>query len=175
MRTDRPVTEYGRGSGVPHPIDVQVGARVRLRRLLIGMSQESLAASLGLTFQQIQKYERGHNRISASRLVATAAALGVPVAYFFAALELSAATLSPEEQRWRELHHQPETIDLVRHYYAIPDPQVREQFLVMVKAIAQSSLLASTTQAEHRPAFRTRIRRTGQGEFHAMSITPERG
>lgn len=101
------------------------------------MTQTALARALGLTFAQIQKYENGTNRLSASRLVAAADALGVSVPYFFAELEPFRPTPSPEEQRWREQRYQPETIDLIRHYYAIPDPQVRQQFLLIVKTIAQ--------------------------------------
>ena len=67
----------------PNPIDIHVGSRVRLRRNMLGMSQEKLGESLGITFQQIQKYEKGTNRVGASRLQAIAAILGVPVAFFF--------------------------------------------------------------------------------------------
>ena len=68
----------------PNPIDIHVGSRVRLRRMMLGMSQEKLGESLGITFQQIQKYEKGTNRVGASRLSAIGAALQVPVAFFFA-------------------------------------------------------------------------------------------
>lgn len=71
----------------PDPIDEHVGRRVRLRRKLVGVSQDNLAAGLGLTFQQVQKYERGFNRISASKLLAIAVTLKVPVAYFFEGLD----------------------------------------------------------------------------------------
>lgn len=67
----------------PHPIDIHVGSRIRLRRLMMGASQESIAGKLGVTFQQVQKYEQGTNRISASRLAMIAATLGVSVSYFF--------------------------------------------------------------------------------------------
>jgi len=72
----------GRGTGQQNPIDAHVGARVRLRRTLLGLSQEKLGAQLGLTFQQVQKYERGTNRISASRLHALSTILDVPVSFF---------------------------------------------------------------------------------------------
>jgi transcriptional regulator with XRE-family HTH domain len=129
---------YGRGTGIPNPNDVHVGARIRSRRLLLGMNQETLAKALGLTFQQVQKYEGGANRVSASRLAATAQILGVPIGYFFAELEAPDAPLSAEERRFRELRDRPETIDLIRYFYAIPDEQVRERFLAMVKAVAAS-------------------------------------
>ena len=79
--------KYGRGTGIPNPIDVHVGGRVRMRRLLLGMNQETLANALGLTFQQVQKYEGGANRVSASRLSAMAEILGVPISYFFGDLQ----------------------------------------------------------------------------------------
>src|SRR5512145_1807794 len=70
-------------TGKPNPIDVHVGSRVRLRRTLLGMSQEKLGEAIGLTFQQVQKYERGANRIGSSRLFDLARVLDVPVSYFF--------------------------------------------------------------------------------------------
>src|SRR5580704_5653907 len=98
----RAVSEYGRGTGIPNPIDVHVGKRVRLRRLLLGMNQETLATALGLTFQQVQKYEHGANRVSASRLSAMADILSVPISYFFGDLRPDDAEISPEDRQWRE-------------------------------------------------------------------------
>jgi transcriptional regulator with XRE-family HTH domain len=135
----KPTAKYGRGTGVPNPIDVHVGNRIRMRRLLLGMNQETLANALGLTFQQVQKYEGGANRVSASRLSAMAEILGVPISYFFGDLRPDDAEISPEDKRWREYLQRPETIDLIRFYYAIPDPLVRRQFLDMTKAVADSS------------------------------------
>ena len=86
---------------VPNPIDKHVGSRVRMRRMLAGVSQEKLGEALGLTFQQVQKYEKGSNRISASRLYYTAKILGVPVQFFFEDLpgsEERAAQDEPREQ-----------------------------------------------------------------------------
>jgi transcriptional regulator with XRE-family HTH domain len=125
---------YGRGTGIPNPIDVHVGKRIRTRRLLLGMNQETLANALGLTFQQVQKYEHGANRVSASRLSAMADILGVPISFFFSDLDDPSAT--PEERESRERMERPETIELIRLYYAIPDQRVRRQFLEMVKAVA---------------------------------------
>ena len=102
LEEPKPVPKYGRGTGVPNPIDVHVGARVRMRRLLLGMNQETLANALGLTFQQVQKYEGGANRVSASRLSAMAEILGVPISYFFGDLQQEDTDLSPEDKRWRE-------------------------------------------------------------------------
>ena len=130
---------YGRGTGIPNPIDVHVGKRVRMRRLFLGMNQETLANALGLTFQQVQKYEGGANRVSASRLSAMADILGVPIAFFFGDLQSSDATQTPAEQEARQRMERPETIELVRYYYSIPDLKVREQFLEMVKAVAAAT------------------------------------
>ena len=130
--------KYGRGTGVPNPIDVHVGNRIRMRRLLLGMNQETLANALGLTFQQVQKYEGGANRVSASRLSAMAEILSVPISYFFGDLRSDDAEVSPEDQRWRDHLQKPETIEFIRLYYAIPDPKVRRQFLDMAKTVAES-------------------------------------
>ncbi len=127
---------YGRGTGVPNPTDVHVGKRMRIRRLFLGMNQETLANALDLTFQQVQKYEGGANRVSASRLSAIADILGVPISYFFADLEREGNIETAEARARREHMEQPETIDLIRFYYAISDPNVRQQFLALVKAVA---------------------------------------
>ncbi|MGA8400142.1 MAG: helix-turn-helix domain-containing protein [Stellaceae bacterium] len=129
---------YGRGAGIPNPIDVHVGKHIRMRRLLLGMNQETLANALGLTFQQVQKYVGDANRVSASRLSAVADILAVPISYFFGDLPATNAEISAEEKARREQLERPETIELIRLYYAIPDPTVRHQFLEMVKAVAQS-------------------------------------
>jgi transcriptional regulator with XRE-family HTH domain len=131
--------KYGRGTGVPNPIDVHVGNRIRMRRLLLGMNQETLANALGLTFQQVQKYEGGANRVSASRLSAMAEILSVPISYFFGDLRADDVEVSPEDQRWREYLQKPETIELIRLYYAIPDSKIRQQFLEMTKTLAEST------------------------------------
>jgi transcriptional regulator with XRE-family HTH domain len=110
-----------------------------MRRLLLGMNQETLADGLDLTFQQVQKYEGSANRVSASRLSAMAEILGVPISYFFGDLPAAGAQVSAKDQALREQLERPETIELVRLYYSIPDPTVRRQFLEMVKAVAQSA------------------------------------
>jgi transcriptional regulator with XRE-family HTH domain len=136
--TGQGALEYGRGTGVPDPVDVQVGARIRTRRLLIGMNQEKLANALGLTFQQVQKYEAGANRVSASRLSQVSEILGVPISYFFSDLEPAGGSPGAPELEARERLQRPETIELIRAYYAIGNPGVRQQFLDMVKAVAQA-------------------------------------
>ena len=116
-------------------IDQHVGQRVRAQRLLKGMSQQALASALGLTFQQVQKYEGGANRVSASRLSQIAEVLGVPISYFFSDLNLGDA--DEGEAEMRERMQRPEAIELIRAFYAIPDQRVRHQFLDMVKTVAQ--------------------------------------
>ena len=91
MAISRPIRRPSRQkSDSPNPIDVQVGSRVRLRRNMLGLSQEKLGEAIGLTFQQVQKYERGANRVGSSRLFDLARVLDVPVSYFFD--EMSAST-----------------------------------------------------------------------------------
>jgi transcriptional regulator with XRE-family HTH domain len=128
---------YGRGTGIPNPIDVHVGGRIRARRLFIGMKQEALANALGLTFQQVQKYEKGANRVSASRLSAMATTLDVPISYFFA--EMSGQSPEPEHAARRDQLSDPHTIELARCYWTITDDKVRASFFAMVKAAAEMS------------------------------------
>ena len=110
-----------------HPVDVHVGKRVRHRRWLIGMTQQQLAEQVGIKFQQLQKYETGANRISASRLWDIAEALGVPVSFFFEGIEdetkESATKMLPAD-----VLSDKEALDLVRSYYAIPENQRRRLF-----------------------------------------------
>jgi transcriptional regulator with XRE-family HTH domain len=113
---------------------MHVGKRIRMRRLFRGMTQATLAEALDITFQQVQKYETGANRVSASRLAAMAAFLRVPVSFFFRGID--GEKLTPAEQVLRERMERPDTFELVRLYYEIPDERVRGQFLEMVKAIA---------------------------------------
>ncbi|MCU0911237.1 MAG: helix-turn-helix domain-containing protein [Rhodobacteraceae bacterium] len=110
---------------MPHPVDVHVGKRVRHRRWLAGMTQQQLAESVGIKFQQIQKYETGANRISASRLWDIGHALGVPVSYFFEGLDQSAKA---ETSLPGDLLADKEALELVRSYYAIPEQQRRRLF-----------------------------------------------
>jgi transcriptional regulator with XRE-family HTH domain len=136
VKSERAPRPYGRGTGVPNPVDVHVGKRIRMRRLLLGMNQETLANALGLTFQQVQKYEFGRNRVSASRLSEIAKMLRVPIAYLFGDMQSDDAPQNAEDRRRREHMEETETIELVRLYYAIPDTKVRQKFLELVKAAA---------------------------------------
>lgn len=113
-----------------HPVDVHVGKRVRHRRWLVGMTQQQLAERVGIKFQQIQKYETGANRISASRLWDIADALEVPVSFFFEGIETEGADAAEPkaENIPADLLGDKEALDLVRSYYAIPENQRRRLF-----------------------------------------------
>jgi transcriptional regulator with XRE-family HTH domain len=132
------------GSDHPHPVDVHVGARVRLRRTLLGMSQEKLGDALGLTFQQVQKYERGTNRIGASRLYHLSRVLDVPVEFFFEEIDhgqlqadyhpgLSEPAAPPFEG---EKGAGRETLELMRVYQRITDVALRRRLFDLAKALA---------------------------------------
>lgn len=114
------------------PIDIYVGLRVRLQRTLLGMSQSKLAEDLGLTFQQVQKYERGANRIGSSKLYKISKILGVSVEFFFDGFEESASNEKNSEVT-QQLNSR-ETLELVRAYYRL-DKAVRNKVFAMMKAI----------------------------------------
>ncbi len=128
----------------PHPIDIHVGGRLRLRRLAVGLSQERLAKSIGITFQQIQKYERGTNRIVASRLHDLARVLNVPIGYFFSEMnedELPASTPSARDEAvafTHDLMGERETLELVRSYYNIGDQRIRKRLFDLVKSVSKA-------------------------------------
>jgi transcriptional regulator with XRE-family HTH domain len=135
-------------TGVPNPVDVHVGGRVRQRRLLLGMSQTNLGDALGLTFQQVQKYESGANRVGASRLFHLSQILDVSIEYFFGDMPADVAAKSPAH--WRSSVKKPvsdeldpmakrETLELVRAYYRIPDFKVRKRLFELAKAVAGAS------------------------------------
>lgn len=130
----------GRAPGrSPHPVDLHVGARVRMRRILLGLTQGKLATAIGMTFQQIQKYERGANRISASRLFELARVLDVPVAFFFDAMDDNPAANHPATTPPAvELDHlaRPETLELIRAYYRVFNPTQRKLMFELLKTMA---------------------------------------
>ena len=139
---------YGRGTGRPNPVDVHVGARVRVRRTLLGMSQEKLGDAIGLTFQQVQKYERGANRIGSSRLFDLSRVLDVPIGYFFEDMPSDVAANSPAQTRG--MAEEPviyeldpmakrETLELVRAYYKITDPHIRKRLFELTKALGAAA------------------------------------
>jgi len=110
-----------------HPVDVHVGKRVRHRRWMVGMTQQQLAEKVGIKFQQIQKYETGMNRISASRLWDIAETLDVPVGFFFEGLAHGAETARPDNAP-ADILADKEALELVRSYYAIPENQRKRLF-----------------------------------------------
>ncbi len=126
----------------PNPVDIHVGSRIRLRRNMLGMSQEKLGESLGITFQQIQKYEKGTNRVGASRLQAIAAILNVPVAFFFEdapGREPGASGGLAEGNSTTyvvDFLNSPEGLQLNRAFVRIHDSKVRRRVVDLVKALA---------------------------------------
>jgi transcriptional regulator with XRE-family HTH domain len=129
----------------PHPVDMHVGARLRLRRMMLGISQETLGKALGLTFQQVQKYEKGSNRIGASRLMELSELLEVPIQFFyddFSAAVGGAPGLaeSGPGDDFMELLSSPEVVQLCRHFAVIKDPRVKKRVLELVKTIAEMDL-----------------------------------
>lgn len=111
-----------------HPVDVHVGKRIRHRRWLIGMTQQQLAEAVGIKFQQIQKYETGANRVSASRLWGIAESLDVSVSFFFEGLEDEDKAVEEKSPIPADLMGDKEALDLVRSYFAIPENQRRRLF-----------------------------------------------
>jgi len=126
----------------PNAIDVHVGSRIRLQRALKEMSQTTLAEGLGITFQQVQKYEKGTNRVGASRLQAIANILGVPIAWFFEDGPVSAPTLGPGAGSGREITEfltSIEGLSFNRAFAAIQDGKVRRKVVDLVKTLAKEA------------------------------------
>ena len=117
-------------SVTPHPVDVYVGSRLKERRQQIGISLNDLAPTVGRTYQQLQKYEKGTNRISASRLYELSRKLDVPISYFFEELEAG---------RGEDISTKHETLKLARAYYGIKSDRVRKRVFELVKAAAKAS------------------------------------
>jgi len=129
-------------------IDATVGGQVRLRRILLGQSQEAVSKVIGLTFQQLQKYEHGTNRISASRLYQLALILHVPVSHFFENVDVEGGTETAQEfyeaaadadDVPSDLMKKRKTVELVRAFYAIDDDKQRNAALSMLKSLAKST------------------------------------
>ncbi|MAZ83648.1 MAG: transcriptional regulator [Rhizobiales bacterium] len=126
----------------PNPIDVHVGSRVRLRRTMLGMSQEKLGEALGITFQQIQKYEKGTNRVGASRLQNISTILNVPVSFFFEDAPADVAGGQPGMAEANSSNYvvdflsSSEGLQLNRSFVKITDPKVRRKIVDLVKALA---------------------------------------
>lgn len=150
-----------RGEAAADPVDIHVGRRLRQRRALLGLSQDKLGRAVGLTFQQIQKYERGANRVGASRLLQLSRELAVPIAYFFEGAPgvtdkparggakgdgkmkagpkgvAKGGLAKDEAAAARDPFTRRETLDLVRAYYAISSPVLRKRLLDLVRALAK--------------------------------------
>ena len=148
MAKDEEAQEDGdkeeKNSRRPNPIDAHVGSRVRLRRMLLGMSQEKLGEHLGLTFQQVQKYEKGVNRIGASRLFDLSHVLGVPVQFFYedapvgVTEHVSAHGLAerPTESFVVEFLSSREGLELNKAFVKLSDARVRRSIVELVRALA---------------------------------------
>ncbi len=142
--------QFGHGTGKPHPVDTHVGARARMRRTLLGMTQTDLGDALGLSFQQVQKNERGVNRIGAGRLCDLARVLDVPIIYFFEGMppEVAAIPSAPIGRgKAKKLpSYEPdlmvkrETLELVRAYYEIDDADVRKGVYQLTKAMGAAGV-----------------------------------
>jgi transcriptional regulator with XRE-family HTH domain len=125
----------------PNPIDIHVGSRVRLRRMMLSMSQEKLGEHLGITFQQIQKYEKGTNRIGASRLQHIARVLTVPVAFFFEDApgtpgEIGTGMAEPQTTYVVDFLSSSEGIQLNKAFLRIKDAKLRRRLIDLVRALA---------------------------------------
>ena len=141
---------FGHGTGKPHPVDEHAGERLWQRRKLLGMTQTDLADAIGLTFQQVQKYERGANRISASRLCDLSRVLDVPVDYFFEDMPTAVAAISPATKRRGKAKKLPgsapnfmvkrETLEFVRAYYNIEHADVRKGVYQFTKTIGAADV-----------------------------------
>ena len=149
-------------SDKPNPVDVQVGSQVRLRRNMLGLSQGKLATTIGLSFQQVQKYERGANRIGASRLYKLSRVLDVPVSFFFDDVDpvrspaIAGGFSEPDEAFNSDPLRRSETVELVGAYYAIDDAAVRGCLgnLALALAAVPSLMRGPVRRRRRRGAFK---------------------
>ncbi len=128
----------------PNPVDLYVGGRIRMRRRTLGVSQEKLAEDLGLTFQQVQKYERGANRVSASKLYEIARSLSTPVAFFFEGLNdptTSAPGEAPQDNAVHDFLMTNEGLELASIFPKVKRTRVRRRLLELVRAMAEDEEL----------------------------------
>lgn len=129
--------EQNNKKGKVGPIDVAVGRELKKRRTLLGMSQEELASKVDLTFQQIQKYESGANRISASRLYEFSVVLDCPVEFFFASWKKENSE-TIEETRYQNPFKSKETMDMVAQYYSLETEELRARFMTLLKTVSKN-------------------------------------
>lgn len=125
-------------TSAPHPVDRVVGSQIRLRRRMLGMSQEKLAEHLGLTFQQVQKYERGHNRVSASKLYQVAQALDTDIGYFFTGAEApdeSSPSPRADQDAFADFLSAPDGVDLIQVWPKVP-LKSRRKILSLLRVLA---------------------------------------
>ncbi|ATO56822.1 helix-turn-helix domain-containing protein [Bartonella sp. 1-1C] len=123
----------------PDPMDIYVGTRIRLRRNILGLTQEKLGEKLGITFQQIQKYEKGTNRVGASRLQAIAEIMDVPVSYFFdKGISIqSLEGFTESDNNFIDFCSSSEGIQLMRAFTNISDAKVRRKIIDLAKALSE--------------------------------------
>lgn len=149
-------------TGQPNPIDIHVGNRIRLRRTLLGLSQEKLASLLGLTFQQVQKYEKGMNRVGASRLWDISKVLEAPISFFYEDMDQDVAQQSPrtfsisDEKRLYlaeegvDFSSDPmlrqETLELVKAYYKIPNRKVAKNLFDLIVSLSKNIYTNNNTE-----------------------------
>lgn len=153
-------------NGLPNPIDIHVGNRIRLRRTLLGMSQEKLANLLGLTFQQVQKYEKGMNRVGASRLWDISKVLETPISFFYEDMDKDVANQSPRtfsrpseqplyfEEEDADFLSDPmsrqETIELVKAYYKIPNRKAAKHLFDLIVAMSKATYNHDDEESEEK-------------------------
>ncbi len=131
---------------MPHPVDVHVGKRLRLRRTILGLSQEAIGNAIGVTFQQVQKYERGVNRMGSSRLYEFSKILTIPVSYFFEEMEKTQshaphAGVSEDAPAFEhEKMSSRETLEMMRAYYRITDAHVRKRVFELIKSLVDDKV-----------------------------------
>ena len=125
--------------GKPHDVDIHVGGRVRLRRSALGLSQDQLGEAIGLSFQQVQKYERGANRIGASRLYEMSKVLQTPISYFFENFGDLGVAEDGDSTYQADPVIKREALELMRAYHQILDSKQRKKILKLVQALAEES------------------------------------
>lgn len=125
--------------GTPHDVDIHVGSRLRLRRSALGLSQDQLGSAIGLSFQQVQKYERGANRIGASRLYELSKVLQTPISYFFDEFETTGLAEDGHSTYEADPILKRESLELMRAYHQIQDPKQRKKVLKLVQGLAEES------------------------------------